>query len=207
MTRDRNTLLLAALYAAIAIVAIYTGYRVWIQHKAMAHLADTSLGQFQGPADARKVIVEFMDYRCHYCRNLHPTMQELLRRNPDLKIVYRHFPIYGRPSVIEADVALAAGMQGKFSEAHNALMSREKPITEPEIDALGRRLGLDMTKFHTDMRGPETGSMLLQTMDIVDALGIKGTPAFFVGDTYVALGDHLPTVDTFEKLLAREYGS
>lgn len=199
--------LLVALYAVIVIVAAYTGYKYWITRDAISVMADTSLGQFRGPADAEKVIVEFMDYRCSYCRNIDSTMKEVLRRNPDVKIVYRHFPVFGRPSVIEAEVALAAGMQGKFAEAHDALISRSEPISEPEIDALARSLGLDMTKFRTDMKGPEIGYLLLQTMDMTEQLGIKGTPSFFIGKTFMPISDRVPTVETFEHYLQQEYGS
>ena len=204
--KNKKKLLLTGLYAAIILVAVYAGYRAWAVRGVMQNMYDTSLGQFQGPADADKVIVEFMDYRCSYCRSIHGIMMDVLERNPDVKIIYRHFPVFVRPSIIEAEVALAAGMQGKFSEAHDALMNRSEPITDREIEELAQSLDLDLEKFRIDMKGPEIGYLLLDTLDSVDILGIKSTPTFLVGKTIYTLENGVPTVEIFEKLLADAYG-
>ncbi len=204
--KDKRSLLLIGLYTVIILVAGFAGYRTWAVNNVMAGMYDTSLGQFQGAEDAEKVIVEILDYRCSYCRAVHETTQELLSRHPDVKIVYRHYPIFGRPSVIEAEVALAAGMQGKFSEAHDALMSRESPITDREIEALVQSIGLDPERFRADMKGPETGYLLLNTLDSVEVLGIKSTPVFIIGDIVYSLDNGMPTVETFEQFLEEAYG-
>lgn len=206
MIRDRRTLFLIGLYAVVLIVGSYAGYRMWAVNNAMAGLANTALGQFQGPADAEKVIVEIMDYRCPFCRALEPVMKDVLARNPDVKIVYRHYPIFVEPSILEAQVALAAGMQGKFKEAHNYLIARDQPITQEEIDQLAMRLGLDMERFRSDMKGPEIGALLWNTLDVVEVLRVPGTPTFVVGDIIYPMTSGMATVETIEKLLAEAYG-
>lgn len=206
MMKDKKKLLLILLYTVIIAVAGFTFYRSWIVNNVMASLYDVSLGQFQGAENADKVIIEFLDYRCSYCREIHKITQEVLAKNPDVKIIYHHFPVFGLPSIIEAEVALAAGMQGKFSEAHNMLMSRTSPITDREIEAFAQSLGLDMARFRRDMKGPEIGYLLLATLDRVDILGIGSTPQFIVGDIIYSIREGMPTVETFEDLLKQAYG-
>lgn len=206
MVRDKKSLYLVLLYAAIIVVGCFAGYRAWATNRAMASLYDVSFNQFQGPADADKVIVEFLDYRCSYCRMVHDVLMDVLARNPDVKIIYRHYPIFGRPSLIEAEVALAAGMQGKYIEAHNNLIKRDDPITDREIVDLGYRLGLDVDKFRNDMKDAEMGALLLSTLDIVEALNIRSAPTFIIGDTVYTLGNGMPTVETFERWLEEAYG-
>ncbi len=206
MIRDKRSFFLILLYAAVLIAGGFGVYRLWSLKHAMAGLDNTALGNFQGSADAPKTIVEFLDYRCSYCRAIDPTMQEVLARNPDVKIVYRHYPVFGKPSVIEAEVALAAGMQGKFAEAHNILITRDNPITDREVEEIAAALGLDMERFRKDLKGPEIGELLLNTMDTTHILKIGATPSFVVGDIVYTMNDGKPTVEMFESLLAEAYG-
>lgn len=53
------------------------------------------------------------------------------------------FPILGAPSVIAAKAALAADIQGKYSEMHTALMAAETRHDEASIMGVATRLGLD----------------------------------------------------------------
>lgn len=205
--RDKYTRALIGLYAVIVLMAAYTGYRLWLDSRMESNLYFAELGHFQGPADAEKVIVEFLDYRCSFCREVHPVMQAFLKRNPDVKIIYRHLAVFGRPSVIDAEVALAAGMQGKFAAAHNALMQLEQPMSDREIEELALSLGLDLEKFRKDMKGPEIGHLLLGTVDMASAMKIGSVPAFLVGGKLYTLKDGMPTVETFEQLLKDHYGS
>lgn len=195
-----------ALYAVVILIGGYVGYRFIETKKAMSGIYEAELGQFFGPEDSKKVIVEFLDYRCSYCREADPIVKDLLTKRPDVKVIIRHYPVFARPSIIEAEVALAAGMQGKFREAHDALVQREEPITDREIEDLAQSLGLDMDKFRVDMKGPEIGYLLLNTLDTVKILGINSTPSFVVGDIIYSLESGLPDVATFERLLKEAYG-
>lgn len=207
MLRDRRALFLIVLYSVIIAVGGYAVYRTWSTSSAMASLPHAVLGEFQGPAESQKVVVEFLDYRCSFCRTIDPVMKDFMARNPDVKVVYRHYPVFGKPSVIEAEVALAAAMQGKFAEAHDYLMSRgEQPISEAEIDELAMRLGLDMQKFRTDMKGPEIGYLLLNTMDVVEAIGVSSTPTLVVGEIIYPMTEGMLTVEKLEQLVAQVYG-
>ncbi len=206
MRLDKKKLLLPLLYVVIIAVAGYVGYRAWTVNEVMASMYNDNLGQYQGNPVGRKVIVEFLDYRCSYCRMVDEVTQKVIASDPEVKIIYRHFPIFGRPAVIEAEVALAAGMQGRFSEAHNILINREEPITDREIDELADRIGVNKAKFRRDMKGPEIGVLLLHTLDSVQTLGIRSTPTFLVGDIIYSLEDGLPTEEVFAQLLREAYG-
>jgi len=53
-------------------------------------------------------LVEFFDYRCPYCKQVQPRLQELLAQDRQLRIAYKEFPILGAVSVAAARAALAA---------------------------------------------------------------------------------------------------
>ena len=50
-------------------------------------------------ADTDITVVEFLDYRCGYCKRAHPEVAELLERDPKIKLIVKEFPILGPDSV------------------------------------------------------------------------------------------------------------
>src|SRR6516165_3972360 len=68
-------------------------------------------------------LVEFFDYRCPYCKQVQPRLQELLAGDRELRIAYKEFPILGPVSLTAARAALAAKQQGKYEAFHNAMMA------------------------------------------------------------------------------------
>ena len=69
-------------------------------------------------------IVEFFDYRCGYCKKVLPSIQELLKTDKNVRVVFKEFPILGPDSVIAAQAALAAWKiaPDKYLPFHLALM-------------------------------------------------------------------------------------
>ena len=67
-------------------------------------------------------IVEYFDYNCPYCKKLVPALQALLAQDPKIAVLYKDWPILGDVSVYAASSALAAGYQGKYQVAHDALI-------------------------------------------------------------------------------------
>ena len=76
-----------------------------------------------GNLDGDVTVVEFFDYNCPYCRRAMDVVQGLLDEDPDVRLVYREWPILGEGSVFAAKAALAAREQGKYEAFHWALMS------------------------------------------------------------------------------------
>jgi protein-disulfide isomerase len=198
--------MLRVLYGAIIVVALLVGYRLYAIHDAKIALLAAPMGQSYGPdiKDAKSTIVELMDYRCSYCRQLAPVIEEVAKKHPETRIVIRHTPIFGAPSVREADYALAAGMQGKFFEAHKELVRHEQPLTETEFSALTAQLGLDADKLKKDMSGPETGDVLLKNVDSAYLLGIDSAPSFIINGRIIQSKNigFLPNAADFDAWLA-----
>lgn len=186
---------------AVILVSSIIGYKAWATHRAFTVLHEAPLGNAIGPEDADITLIEIIDYRCSYCRTVHPVVKEFHEKNPDIRIVFRHLPVFGEASLHASQLALAAGMQGRFGEVHNRLMDRSRLVTEDYIEQTAQELELNMEKFKQDLKGPEIGNFLLDTVDATERLGINGTPTFIIGNRILNLTDGLPTVETFENLV------
>jgi protein-disulfide isomerase len=130
-------------------------------------------------------LVEFFDYRCPYCKQVEPSVEAILEDDPELRIVYKEFPILGKESTFAAHVAFAALEQNKYTQFHNAMMGTKGNITEDVILKVAADAGLDVAKVKADMNAPEVEQIIKRNYDLADALGINGTPGFIIGDTLI----------------------
>lgn len=130
-------------------------------------------------------LVEFFDYRCPYCKQVAPAIDALLGEDKQLRVVYKEFPVLGPESVTAARAALAARKQGKYQPLHQALMGMKGQINEAAIFNAAKSVGVDVERLKRDMAAPEIDRMLKANSSLAEALEIRGTPAFVVGDEIV----------------------
>jgi protein-disulfide isomerase len=138
-----------------------------------------------GAANADVTVVEFFDYRCQYCKQVAGTMAQLMRADPKVRIVYKELPILGPDSVVAARAALAANMQGQYHKMHTALMNRRGTLDEPTVLAIAGELGLDAARLKSDMNKPEIAATIERNRALARDLGIRGTPAFVIGEQII----------------------
>jgi protein-disulfide isomerase len=129
-------------------------------------------------------IVEFFDYQCGYCKQVAPTLRQVMA-DRDVRFIYKEIPILGEPSAIAAKAAIAARRQGKYVELHNALMAHRGRLSEDVVMTLARDAGLDMKQLKADMERPEVDAAIDANLQLARALGIRGTPTIIVGDALV----------------------
>ncbi len=133
-----------------------------------------------GNEKAEVSIVAFFDYNCGYCKSSLPMLNELLAKDPSIRIVYKEFPILSQSSQLGAKAALAAQIQGKYLEFHNALVVAEE-ISGESIKTIADQLGLDYEKLQTDMNDEKTNEYIKNNYKLAADLSIQGTPAYIVG--------------------------
>ncbi|WP_085905320.1 DsbA family protein [Kiloniella majae] len=148
-------------------------------------LHNSPTSPYLGNPDGDVVLVEFFDYRCPYCHKAASVVKQLVKDDPNLKVVMKEFPILSPESMIAARAALAAMKQGKYNEYHFALMDNASDLSQDRLFDLAEELDLDIDQFKEDMKSPETGQEILNTRTLAQKIGANGTPAFIVGTTRV----------------------
>jgi protein-disulfide isomerase len=128
-------------------------------------------------------IVEYFDYNCPYCKQLVPALQALLAQDPKLAVLYKEWPILGPVSQYAAASALAAGWQGKYLLAHDALMSGPRLARNDQVDSILQTAGVDMDTLKKDRAGhaKEIAALLERNDEEAHALTLDGTPGLVVG--------------------------
>ncbi len=148
-------------------------------------LANYEGSPFIGPKDAEMVVVEFFDYNCGYCKRALPDIVKLQKEFPDVKIVFKEFPILSPESDLAARMALAANKQGKYFEFHSALMEAQGRVSEDRMKDIASGLGLDVDMMIKDKDSAAITKIIEDTKTKGSAIGVRGTPAFVIGDKLV----------------------
>lgn len=130
-------------------------------------------------------LVEFFDYRCGFCRRVAGAVTELQKDDPNVRVVYKDFPILGEASELAAKGALAAKAQGKHHVFHEAVLATKHEITKDELLRIAGEVGLDAKKLDADMANPEWQAIIDRNRALAKDLGITGTPGFIVGTELV----------------------
>ena len=126
-------------------------------------------------------LVEFFDYNCSYCRRVASVVSDAVADDPQLRIVYKEFPILGPNSRFAAEAALAAHQQGKYLAFHSALMEADGAANEGSVLRVAAEVGLDVDRLRTDMEDPAIQTAIDRNLDLARVLRINGTPGFVVG--------------------------
>ena len=138
-----------------------------------------------GNPDGDVTIVEFFDYQCPYCKRVVSAIKHLLEQDPNVRFVYKEWPILGPMSEFAARAALAARSQGKYEPYHEYLMSAKGRLTKETVLFAAREIGLDLERLKSDMYSAEVDDIFRRNYGLADKLGFRGTPSFVIGDVLV----------------------
>ena len=174
-----------------------------------AEIFDDPKTPVAGNPDGDVVLVEFFDYRCGVCRKTHPVVAELMRGDPNIRRVYKEWPILGAESQLAARAALAARYQGDagYAAFHDALMEAPPRFTEAIIPRIAAKVGLDADRLAKDMQRPEIAELLARNFRLAEALGLRGTPSYVIGEQIIHGGRELADLQAIVKHARRAAGN
>ncbi|MER3406898.1 MAG: hypothetical protein C4278_00480 [Patescibacteria group bacterium] len=196
--KNQNTILLFVIVGIVVFSLIFTGFLNSFRFSSKKEIT-TSLREndwFLGDKTKAKVIViEYSDFQCPACRAFFPIIKDLKKKyNDEILFVYRHFPLIEIHSnaILAAKAAEAAGNQNKFWQMHDMLFERQddwKNDKNPKerFISYAKELDLDIKKFEEDFNSETTTKKILEQRNESLALGLRGTPSFFVNGKLIEI--------------------
>ena len=139
---------------------------------------------YSGNRDSQRIIVEFFDYNCSYCKKAHEDIDKLLEKHKDLKVIYKNFPILSEKSVELAKIGLLIARKSnkKFNSFHKTLMKKRKIPTENELRKILKKLDLEFDDIKRNLSDKSLDENLKSDFQLAQKLELRGTPAFIVGE-------------------------
>jgi protein-disulfide isomerase len=173
--------------ASVALEARRSEQEAERQSEAIVQLSDqlfrSDSDHVAGDVNGDITLVEFFDYNCPYCRRAMQDVLTLMGSDPNLRVVFKEFPVLSQESEDAALIAVAVQRQGdKYFEFHRKLMELEGYIDEQVARRVATEVGVDMAKLDEDLKDPAIREVIDSNRSLGDNVGINGTPAYVVGD-------------------------
>lgn len=141
-----------------------------------------------GNPDGDITVVEFMDYRCGYCRKAYEEVEELVKADGNIRFVLKEFPILGEESLLSSQFAISVRMlygDEAYKKAHDALVTLRGEANSETLARLATELGHDPAAVTAKMASEEVKAVILANHDLATTLEINGTPTFVIDRTMV----------------------
>jgi rhodanese-related sulfurtransferase len=133
-------------------------------------------------------LVEFGDFECPACRLSEEAARQIRAQYADrIRFVFRQFPLSKIHPQAEkaAEASECAAEQGKFWEGLEKLYAEQADLSEDALKRYARELGLDQSRFNQCLDSGETAWRVNQDLADGHALGVPGTPTFFIGQKMI----------------------
>ena len=138
-----------------------------------------------GNDDAKNTIIEFMDYFCGYCKKVHVELLQIANERKDTRIIFLQHPVLSESSKLLANMVVAANMQKKGIELHNALFQVEGNLNNAKLKKIIEDLEINNAKLNIDMSKDEVRNIVRLSSFLANGSGARGTPTFFVNEELV----------------------
>lgn len=141
-----------------------------------------------GNPDGDITIVEFIDYRCGFCRRAHPEVSELIETDGNIRIITKEFPILGEQSLLASQFAVATKIiagDDAYKSVSDALIALRSDVSEASLTALAEAYDLDAEAIFAEMESDAVNQVLANNRALGDRMQITGTPTFVFGDQMV----------------------
>lgn len=148
-------------------------------------------------------IVEFIDYRCGFCRRAHPEVADLIGTDGNIRLITKELPILGEESVLASRFAISVLQEAgdeAYKDVNDTLISLRGAITPAALERVAIDAGLDAPKIMSKMDSEAVTSVIRENHALAQRLAINGTPSFVFDDRmvrgYLPLGEMQSLVET-----------
>lgn len=141
-----------------------------------------------GNPDGDVTIVEFIDYRCGYCRRAFPEVADLINTDGNIKLIVKEYPILGEESTLASQFAVATKLvagEAAYKSVHDDLMEFRGNITKDSLAALAIDNDLPADRIVAMMDSDQVADILRANRELGQRMAINGTPSFIFGDQVI----------------------
>ena len=154
-------------------------------HRSAVRLAGkvSARDHTRGSPLAKTTLVAYGDFASPACSQTYRTVKKIQKKmGTTLRYVYRSFP---QPEQFEhseqaAEAAECASAQGKFWEMHDSIFESGAEVDDPQLSRHAAETGLDLLRFHRDMRARAHAGNVKRTREGGIRSGVAEAPAFFI---------------------------
>ena len=145
-------------------------------------ILDSSNGLYSGNIESQTSIVKFSDYNCSYCKKAHQDIEKIKKKFPNVKIIYKNFPILSPLSEKLARISylIAENDNEKFNIFHHSILSNKGPPNDKKVSNILEGLGYDLEDIEKELMTEKINNVLNKDVKLANNLELRGTPVFII---------------------------
>ncbi len=154
-------------------------------------------GPARGPANAPLMIVEFSDLQCPHCKEANPTIERLLKEDPNVRFVSQNFPLpshnWAEKAAEYADCVGRASNDAYWKFVDGVFAAQEQITADNADDKLkgiADASGVNGADIAACAAKPETQSRVEASVQLGKDLGVNSTPTLFVNGRPVGVASN-----------------
>jgi protein-disulfide isomerase len=142
----------------------------------------------KGDLKAAVTIIEFTDFQCPSCAQVHPILDRLVSEyGGRVRLVARDYPLPQHAEAFKAaEAAEAARAQGKYWEYAAKLFGNQSALGVDSLKRYATELGLDRAKFDAALDGDKFAAQVRRDLLDGQKVGVNGTPSLFINGRRVS---------------------
>lgn len=152
-------------------------------------------GPAKGPAKAAVTIVEFSDMQCPHCKQVAPTIDQLIAQEPEAHFVFQNFPLpnhnWAEKGAAYVDCVGRASNDAVWKFIQKTFEQQES-ITEANADeklkAIATESGANAEQIAACSAKPDTKARIEASLALGKSVGVNGTPAIFINGRMLSGG-------------------
>ncbi|HUI73740.1 MAG TPA: thioredoxin domain-containing protein [Candidatus Acidoferrum sp.] len=150
-----------------------------------------------GPVDAKVTIVEFADFECPVCRQLHDALEQILPNRPQVRLIFKDYPIeqihpWARTAALAGRCAYDQDPKA-FWKIYDALYNNQDIISAEnvwdEVVGFAGNAGLNTDTFKACLASPEAAAAVDASVKNAKLLDVTSTPTLFINGRRVVGAD------------------
>ncbi|MDF6103887.1 DsbA family protein [Gordonia hongkongensis] len=196
MSRTVKISLAVVFVFCLALTVVFVVSRAGDSEQAAAQASMTvrdDSPRLSTPTESKATFVEFLDFECEGCGAAYPAVEQLRQTYGDqVTFVVRYFPLPGHFNADRAARAVAAAAeQGQFEPMYRKMFDTQRSWGEQKVPlddlffSYAQVLGLDMERFAAAYDSQATRELIDRDVADGKALGVTGTPTFFINDELI----------------------
>ncbi|MDR3289695.1 MAG: DsbA family protein [Rickettsiales bacterium] len=165
-----------------------------------------SKGQGVINAKGKKVIVEFFDYDCPYCRMAAKNTKELLAKRKDIKLILKPLVIHDSArKATEIGLAISKNYPAKFEAYYEGIMVDQQGQSSALIKSAVEKAGLNYADVEKLLEKDKSAinELISEARDNASKVNVNGTPSFIVFNSEGELIPGAVDANTLEQTIDR----
>lgn len=126
-------------------------------------------------------LVEFYDFNCNSCKQMAPIIKQVIKDEPDLRVVYKEYPVLGPSSEFAAKAVLAAKMQNRYLAFRNLLITGSKPLSKQNILNYATKAQIEPKLLANDIDSQFVVMQYEAIQKQAKQWNVNKVPTFFIG--------------------------